>query len=169
MRSVTSFNDGWLFEGKAVTLPHNAVELPFAYFDERAYQRPFTYSKSFEADPAWAGKEVSLVFDAAMANAVVSLNGERIAAHKDGYTPFAVRLTGRLQPGRNELTETIDGAENPALPPIGGRIDYLTYAGIYRDVWLKLTAPVSIGAVKIETPDALADRKSVRASIELAN
>ena len=55
MRSVTSFNDGWLFEGQAVTLPHNAVELPFAYFDERAYQRPFTYSKSFDADPAWAG------------------------------------------------------------------------------------------------------------------
>jgi beta-galactosidase len=169
MRSVTSFNDGWLFEGKAVTLPHNAVELPFAYFDERTYQRPFTYSKSFEADPAWAGKEVSLVFDAAMANAVVSLNGERIAAHKDGYTPFEARLTGRLQPGRNELTVTIDGAENPEIPPFGGRIDYLTYAGIYRDVWLKLTPSVAIGAVKIETPDALSERKSVRAHVELAN
>jgi beta-galactosidase len=169
MRSVTSFNDGWLFEGKAVTLPHNAVELPFAYFDERTYQRPFTYSKSFEADPAWAGKEVSLVFDAAMANAVVSLNGERIAAHKDGYTPFEARLTGRLQPGRNELTVTIDGAENPKIPPFGGRIDYLTYAGIYRDVWLKLTPSVAIGAVKIETTDALSERKSVRAHVELAN
>jgi beta-galactosidase len=169
MRSVTSFNDGWLFEGKAVTLPHNAVELPFAYFDERTYQRPFTYTKSFVADPAWAGKEASLVFDAAMANAVVSLNGERIAAHKDGYTPFEARLTGRLQPGRNELTVTIDGAENPEIPPFGGRIDYLTYAGIYRDVWLKLTPSVAIGAVKIETPDALSERTSVRAHVELAN
>ncbi len=169
MRSVTSFNDGWLFEGKAVTLPHNAVELPFAYFDERTYQRPFTYTKSFVADPAWAGKEASLVFDAAMANAVVSLNGQRIAAHKDGYTPFEARLTRRLQPGRNELTVTIDGAESPEIPPFGGRIDYLTYAGIYRDVWLKLTPSVAIGAVKIETPDALSERKSVRARVELAN
>lgn len=169
MRSVTTFNDGWLFEGKAVTLPHNAVELPFAYFDERIYQRPFTYTKSLDADPAWAGKEVSLVFDAAMANAVVSLNGERIASHKDGYTPFEARLTGRLRPGRNELTVSIDGSENPEIPPFGGRIDYLTYAGLYRDVWLKLTAPVSIGAVKIETPDALAERKSVRARVDLSN
>ena len=51
MRSVTTFNDGWLFEGKeVVTLPHTAVELPFAYFDETAYQRPFTYSKTFGND-----------------------------------------------------------------------------------------------------------------------
>jgi len=169
MRSVTSFNDGWLFEGQAVTLPHNAVELPFAYFDERAYQRPFTYSKSFDADPAWAGREVSLVFDAAMANSVVSLNGEQLVAHKDGYTPFEARLTGKLKPGRNELTVRIDGSENPAIPPFGGRIDYLTYAGIYRDVWLKVTAPVSIGSVKVETPDALAPKKSVRARIDLSN
>ena len=46
MRSVTSFNGGWLFEGEPVSLPHNAVDLPFAYFDERRYQRPFAYSTS---------------------------------------------------------------------------------------------------------------------------
>src|SRR5665213_513693 len=40
MRSVTTFNDGWLFEGEPVSLPHNAVDLPYAYFDERSYQRP---------------------------------------------------------------------------------------------------------------------------------
>jgi beta-galactosidase len=169
MRSVTSFNDGWLFEGKPVTLPHNAVELPFAYFDERAYQRPFTYTKSFDADPAWAGKVVSLVFDAAMANSVVLLNGAELVAHKDGYTPFEARLTGKLKAGRNELTVKIDGSENPSIPPFGGRIDYLTYAGIYRDVWLKVAAPVSIGAVKIETPNALAPTKSVHARVDLSN
>ncbi|HZY50802.1 MAG TPA: glycoside hydrolase family 2 protein, partial [Devosia sp.] len=170
MRSVTTFNDGWLFEGKeVVTLPHTAVELPFAYFDETAYQRPFTYSKTFGNDPAWAGKEVSLVFDGAMANARVLLNGAQIAAHTDGYTPFEARLTGKLKAGDNTITVTIDGSENPAIPPFGGQIDYLTYAGIYRDVWLKVTAPVSIGSVKIETPDALAAKKSVRARIDLSN
>ncbi|MEO8757089.1 MAG: glycoside hydrolase family 2 TIM barrel-domain containing protein [Devosia sp.] len=170
MRAVTSFNDGWLFEGNdAVTLPHTAVELPFAYFDEASYQRPFTYVKTFRADPAWAGKEVAIHFEGAMANAIVSLNGEQIAAHKDGYTPFEARLTGKLKAGDNILSVTIDGSENPGIPPFGGRIDYLTYAGIYRDVWLKLTPPVSIASVKIETPDALAVQKSVHARIELAN
>ena len=170
MRSVTSFNDGWLFEGKEeVSLPHTAVELPFAYFDERSYQRPFTYTKTFTADPAWIGREVALVFDGAMANARAWINGEAAGAHADGYTPFEVRLTGRLKPGSNEIKVVIDGSENPAIPPFGGQIDYLTYAGIYRDVWLRVTAPVAIGSVKIETPDPLADRKSVRARVELSN
>ena len=80
-----------------------------------------------------------------MANAQVLLNGVEIAAHKDGYTPFSARLTGRLKAGENEITVKIDGSERPDTPPFGGRIDYLTYAGIYRDVWLKLTDPVSIG------------------------
>ena len=124
MRSVTSFNDGWLFEGKEeVSLPHTAVELPFAYFDERSYQRPFTYTKTFTADPAWTGREVALVFDGAMANARAWINGEAAGAHADGYTPFEVRLTGRLKPGSNEIKVVIDGSENPAVPPFGGQID----------------------------------------------
>jgi beta-galactosidase len=170
MRSVTSFNDGWVFEGgETVTLPHTAVELPFSYFDEKRYQRPFTYTKSFAADPAWAGREVSVVFDGAMANAKVALNGVEIAAHKDGYSPFEARLTDKLKAGENTLTVTIDGSENPEIPPFGAMIDYLTYAGIYRDVWLTVAAPVSIANMKIETPDALAASKTVTVRAFLAN
>ena len=183
MRSMTSFNTGWSFSqgfsaeraaalapgAESVTLPHTAVELPFSYFDEAAYWHAFTYQKLLEADPAWAGKEVSIAFDGAMADAVVWLNGEQLVAHKDGYTPFEARLTGKLKAGSNLLTVKIDGSENPAIPPFGGRIDYLTYAGIYRDVWLKVTAPVSIGSVKIETPDALAASKTVTVRADLSN
>ena len=79
MRSVVSFNEGWSFhEGfgqrllesfdaaKSVSLPHTAVELPFNYFDERSYQRAFTYQKVLRWLPEFEGREVSLVFDAAM-------------------------------------------------------------------------------------------------------
>jgi beta-galactosidase len=167
MRIVTTFNDGWIFEGQPVDLPHNAVDLPLSYFDETVYQRPFTYEKTFYADPDWA--EVSLRFDGAMANSEVYLNGSQIGAHPDGYTPFSVRLTGLLQAGENKVRVVIDGAENPTIPPFGGAIDYLTYAGIYRDVWLCVTAPVSIGQVKVETPDVLADTKSATVAINLDN
>ena len=182
MRSVTAFNDGWMFHqgfstalttalapGEAVSLPHNAVELPFSYFDERTCQHAFTYQKAFDADPAWGDQEVTLVFDGAMADAVVYLNGEQLVAHKDGYTPFEARLTGRLKAGTNLVTVKIDGSENPAIPPFGATIDYLTYAGIYRDAWLRVTSPVSIANIKIEAPDALAARKTVKLSIDLAN
>lgn len=182
MRSLFPFNDGWIFapgfdgsttgtalEGQSVTLPHTAVELPFAYFDEKSYCQPFTYQKRFQADPAWAGKEVSLVFDGAMADSVVYLNGEQLVAHPDGYTPFEARLTGRLLDGENIITVKIDGTENPTIPPFGARIDYLTYAGIYREVWLRISDAIYIDNCKIETPDALAPLKRVMLVATLAN
>lgn len=183
MRSLLPFTHGWVFNaeftettiadvaapGINVTLPHTAVELPFAYFDESSYWRPFLYRRVLTAEPAWDGKEVSLVFDGAMANARVFLNGEQIAAHQDGYTPFEVRLTGRLKAGDNLVSVLIDGSENPEIPPFGGEIDYLTYAGIYREVWLKVVDKVSIGSVKIETQNALAALKGVTARVVFAN
>ena len=166
----TDFNDDWLFDGrKTVRLPHNAVDLPFSYFDEKAYQRVFTYEKTFDFEQGWAGQEISVLFDGAMANAKVSLNGALLARHKDGYTPFEARLTGLLKPSGNRLSVVIDGAENPEIPPFGGAIDYLTYAGIYRDVWLIVTAPVALGLTKIETPDVLAEAKTVTVAVTLNN
>ena len=169
MRITTDFNDDWLFEGRdRVRLPHNAVDLPFSYFDEKEYQRAFTYEKRFLTDPAWDGREVTLRFDGAMANAVVRLDGVVIAGHADGYTPFAARLTG-LTPGEHVVSVVVDGAENPDIPPFGGVIDYLTYAGIYREVWLEVSAPIRIERVKVETPDVLAAQKRMTARIAFAN
>ena len=170
MRILTDFNDDWLFEGRDhVRLPHNAVELPFSYFDEKAYQRPFTYEKRFTFDQAWSGREVTLRFDGAMANARVSLNGVEVAAHADGYTPFTACLTPGLKPGVNHVMVVVDGTENPGIPPFGGAIDYLTYAGIYREAWLEVTVPVSILRVKVETPEVLAETRRLTARIWLDN
>ena len=182
MRSIVPYNESWAFhrgtaqhllrdfDGRVtVSLPHTAVELPFNYFDETSYQRAFTYQKLLRWMPEFQGREVSLVFDAAMADAVVYLNGVEIVAHKDGYTPFEARLTDGLQRGDNLITVTIDGSENPEIPPFGGAIDYLTYAGIYREVWLKVTDPVSIGNLKIETSDVLAEEKSASVRVDLSN
>ena len=43
------------------------------------------------------------------------------------YSPSTARLTERLVEGDNLVTVKIDGSENPAIPPFGGQIDYLTY------------------------------------------
>jgi len=182
MRITENFNGNWLFregfeptrvdtmqDGERVRLPHSAVELPYNYFDETDYQKPFTYQKVIDWREDFEGQEVSLVFDAAMADSVVYLNGREIAAHKDGYTPFEARLTPYLRQGENLVTVKIDGSENPDIPPFGGQIDYLCYAGLYRDVWLKVASPVSIANVKIETPDALSEKKTVTARVFLAN
>ncbi len=182
MRSMRLLNDGWVFQegfnkrlrgepisGQSVTLPHSAVELPLNYFDETVYQREFTYQRMIEWQPEFKGREVFLLFDGAMADAAVYLNGELVASHRDGYTPFEARLTDGLRKGDNLLTVKIDGSENPDIPPFGGQIDYLTYAGIYRDAWLRVTDAVWIENVKIETPDALAAMKSAVVHCEIRN
>ncbi|WP_045393071.1 glycoside hydrolase family 2 TIM barrel-domain containing protein [Falsirhodobacter sp. alg1] len=163
-----SFRDGfdpdWIkadLGGVAVTLPHNAVDLPLNYFDETAYQHAFTYQRDLHWCAEWEGAEVELRFDAAMADAVVWCNGTEVIRHADGYTPFTARLTPHLTRGANRITVRIDGTENPQIPPFGGRIDYLTYAGIYRDVWLRVLPKAHIRNVKIETPEVLAARKTV--------
>ena len=182
MRTVTPLTAGWVFHaafssdlttrpkaGASVRLPHNAVDLDMNYFDERCFQKEFGYQYTLAWQPGFAGKEVTLQFDGAMANTVVWLNGHQVASHKDGYTPFQARLTDYLKEGDNLLTVKVDGSENPEIPPFGGQIDYLTYAGIYRDVWLQVTDPVSIANLKIETSQVLSDAKSVTVACSLAN
>jgi beta-galactosidase len=181
MRRETPCNLGWTFAegfdpgwtlapmpGESVELPHTAVELPINYLDETRYQRPFTYQRTIPWEDRFAGREVALVFEAAMADATVWVNGQEAVRHRDGYTPFTARLTPHLKPGDNLVTVRIDGSENPEIPPFGGRIDYLTYAGIYREVALRVTAPLWIENVKIETPEPLAAGKAVRARVVLA-
>ena len=122
MRRYETFNGNWIFAegfaedrvhalqaGETVRLPHSAVEVPYNYFDETCYQKAFTYQKVIAWEAGFEGREVSLVFDGAMADSVVWLNGETVIAHKDGYTPFEARLTPHLKRGDNLLTVKIDG------------------------------------------------------------
>ena len=181
MRSETPCNDSWAFAegfdpawvaaplpGRTVSLPHTAVELPLSYFDEKSYQRAFTYQRVIPWEDRFAGREVSLQLEGAMADALVLVNGQEVARHRDGYTPFEARLTPHLRHGDNLVTVRIDGSENPEIPPFGGQIDYLTYAGLYREVHLRVTAPHWIANVKIETPEPLRAKKSVHARVMLA-
>ena len=169
MRKLLNFNNNWIFENSEVCLPHNAIELPFNYFDEKTYQREFIYEKIIIPNSTWDNKEVSVVFEAAMANTQVFLNNKKIISHTDGYSPFTARLTDKLQKGKNILKVKIDGSENPSIPPFGGRIDYLTYAGIYRDVHLRITSPILIQNIKIETQNILDEKKSLKVNVNLFN
>ena len=130
MRKTINCNTGWTFhqgfsadlaaafrKGEAVNLPHNAVELPYNYFDETCYQRPFTYQKVIAWRPEFEGREVALVFDGAMADSVVYVNGEQVVAHPDGYTPFTARLTERMMPWWSTVKIASKAASSSAERP----------------------------------------------------
>ena len=152
------WNDDWYFtpdytprlaaleepaEGlEPVRLPHTVAMLPFNNFSEQLYQRISGYVRFFTPPIDWQGKQVQVVFEGAAHLARVYLNGELLAQHPCGYTAFTVDLTGRLRwDTPNNLTVELDSRETLDLPPFGNVIDYLTYGGLYREVFLEVGNP----------------------------
>ena len=122
-----------------ITLPHANVRLPWHSFDDRAYEIVSVYRRHFRAPAAWRGYRVFADFDGAMTASTVAINGHAFQEYKGGYTPFSVELTDHLHPDAdNLLAVKLDSTERADIPPFGGRIDYLTFGGIYRDVRLRV-------------------------------
>ena len=122
---------------KQVRLPHSCKETPLHYFDESIYQMVSGYRKILKAPKNWKGKRIRLTFDGVAHACKVYLNGEEIGSHACGYTAFSVELTGKLNLGEeNVLAVEVDSRESLNVPPFGFVIDYMTFGGIYRDVYL---------------------------------
>lgn len=120
-----------------ICIPHTTKELPFNYFSEEEYQMLCAYHKVIFAPEEWAQKRVFITFDGAAHYAEVFLNGEKIGEHYSGYTAFTLELTEKLKISEdNILVVKLDSRENLNIPPFGNVIDYMTYGGIYRDVYI---------------------------------
>ncbi len=123
----------------SVDLPHTCKQTPFDYFDESIYQMVCGYAKTIEAPPEWEGKRVFLCIGAAAHFAEVFLNGEKLSEHRSGYTAFKTELTDALEIGKeNRIAIRLDTRETLDQPPFGFVIDYMTYGGLYREVWLEV-------------------------------
>ncbi len=132
------------FEGEylSVRLPHTSRELPLHCADERDYQMVCGYRRTVEIPTEWAGKYLALRFDGAAHHATVYVNGEKAAIHAGGYTAFSVDLTGRVQYGKPcQIAVELSSSEKLNQPPFGYCIDYMTFGGLYREVWLEVGEP----------------------------
>ena len=139
--------------GEAVRLPHTVKELPLHYIDHQDYQMVCGYRRKLELGEELAGKKIFLQFDGAAHIATVYLNGVEVAHHRTGYTAFRVDITdAAVLGGGNLLCVKLDTTENPEVPPFGFVIDYLTYGGLYREVWLDVREQSYIEDVFITTP-----------------
>lgn len=167
MRKRIYLNDGWKFsevyeEGmcypaydesqmKNVRLPHTCKELPFHYFDEEMYQMVSGYRKGLQAPEDWAGRRVILTFEGVAHECEVFINGKKAYEHHCGYTAFSVDISDMLNYGvENLLTVRVDSRENLNIPPFGFVIDYMTYGGIYRDVYVEVLNQNSLEDVFIK-------------------
>ncbi|MDD6305429.1 MAG: glycoside hydrolase family 2 TIM barrel-domain containing protein [Clostridiales bacterium] len=161
-------NDNWKFTGEysesllerefddtgleTVRLPHTCKETPFHYFDESIYQMLSGYRKVFRAPTEWKGKKILLTIDGAAHDSEVFLNGKKVGEHHCGYTAFTVDLSQHLLFGEeNVLVVKVDSRENLNIPPFGFVIDYMTYGGIYREVYLEINEPLYLSDVFVRS------------------
>ena len=156
MRQHIDLNRDWEFTEDfddfsspvTVSLPHTCRETPYDYFDEGVYQMVCGYRKRVIVPDEWAGKRVFLCVGAAGHSAEVFVDGVKLGEHHCGYTAFRVELTNSLTPGKAaEIRMKVDSRESLDQPPFGYVIDYMTYGGLYREVWLEVTEQTYIADV----------------------
>lgn len=137
---------------RTVRLPHTCKETPLHYFDEHIYQMVSGYRRIIEAPEVWSGQKVILTIDGAAHESEVFLNKESLGVHSCGYTAFSVDLTEKLHYGEaNVLVVRVDSRETLNIPPFGFVVDYMTYGGIYRDVYLDIKNPLYLEDVFIRS------------------
>lgn len=122
-----------------ISLPHSVVETPFHYFSEDIYQKISGYVKKFHAPLSWQNKALLLTFEGVAHKADVMVNGVKACTHLGGYTAFTVDISPLLKwDAENFLVVKVDSRETLNMPPFGYVIDYMTYGGIYREVFLEV-------------------------------
>ena len=151
---------------EAVRLPHNVQEMPLHYSDHESYQMVCGYRRRLSITEEMLGKRLFLQFDGAAHIATVYVNGQELAHHCCGYTAFRVEITGAVNLGDNLIAVKLDTTENPAVPPFGFVIDYLTYGGLYREVWLDVRNQSFVSDIYITTPTTESVRLEISAEHE---
>jgi len=182
-----SFNDGWRFlkaeadgaekpdfddsQWREVRLPHDwAIEGPFdpklnphtgalPIFGTGWYRKTFTVSDDLK------GRYLTIEFDGAMSNAHVWLNGEELGQRPYGYISFAFDLTPHLRFGGQKNVLAV------RLTPEDHSSRWYPGAGIYRNVWLMVTAPLHVDhwGTYITTPEVTNANANVVIKTEIRN
>lgn len=152
LEEIKEVNDSSFDNAIEVMLPHTVSETPLHYFDEQIYQKVCGYQKKFIPDKAWEKKQVILTIEAAGHSAWVYLNGTLIAEHHCGYTAFQVNISNYLLfEKENELIIKVDSREQQNQPPFGHVIDYMTFGGLYREVYIEIKEDFFIEDVFVKT------------------
>ena len=150
----SSFNDSMLKKDidlsslEKVRIPHTVKETPLHYFDEHEYWMDASYVRVLNVPADWENKDVFLTFDGILHSSNVFVNGVKAASHECGYTAFTINLNGKVNYGEdNIIVVEANSSEEQNLPPFGFVIDYMTYGGMYRDVYVDVKEKANLSDV----------------------
>ncbi len=119
-----------------------------------------TYRTTFEV-PDTAGRSISLVFDGAMSNTRVKVNGREVVYWPYGYNSFHAGVTDAVVPGSNNLVVELENFERASR--------WYPGAGIYRNVHVINTdrVHIPIWGTCLTTPYITSEKASVHLEIEM--
>ncbi len=120
-----------------------------------------TYRTSFEI-PDTCGRSTTIVFDGAMSNAHVRLNGQEIIFWPYGYNSFHVTVDGVVRPGTNFLEVSLENKEQASR--------WYPGAGLYRNVHIVSTDRIHIPVwgTYVTTPHVADDYATVNLKMKIA-
>lgn len=158
-----------LTEYSNISLPHTNVEVPYNYFDDKVYQFISTYKKELIISEAYRDKRIFIDFEGVMTYCKIYFNGTYIGEHKGGFTPFSIEITEHVKFNtKNSLTVMVDSTERNDIPPFGGTLDYMTFGGIYREVYLRIVEKNFIEDIFITCDNPLESNKTMNFDIKFA-
>ncbi|MDE6757288.1 MAG: glycoside hydrolase family 2 protein, partial [Muribaculaceae bacterium] len=120
-----------------------------------------SYRTTFEVADT-TGRNVTLVFDGAMSNAHVKVNGREVAYWPYGYNSFYADVTEAVVPGSNDMVVELENFERASR--------WYPGAGLYRNVHVVNTDRVHIPVwgTYVTTPTVTRERASVKLEMEIA-
>lgn len=168
--------NGW----EKVQLPHTPRIEPKIVNDQ--WQGICWYRKNFTLSNEMRGKQLFLKFEGAMNIAEVWVNGVKKITHQGGYLPFVVDFTDVADfKKENTITVRLDNKDNPITGPKQLKyLDFNTYGGLYRNVWLiaknqlHITDPIleqktASGGVFITYPQVSEENATVQVKTHIKN
>lgn len=113
------------------------------------------YRTSFEV-PDTAGRDITLLFDGAMSNAHVFVNGKEVGYWPFGYNSFTVDAMPAVKPGTNDLVVELENFEKASR--------WYPGAGLYRNVHVINTDRIHIPVwgTYVTTPYVTENKADVR-------
>jgi beta-galactosidase len=151
-----------------IVIPHTNARLSWHNFDDTAYEFISLYRRKFKLPAEAKGKHVFVDFEGAMTASTVWINGKKLGEYKGGYTPFSFDLTPHIDfAGDNVLAVDLDSTERADIPPFGYQIDYLTFGGIYREVWLRVVPGTFIENIFAKPKDVLSGKPTLDVDVHI--
>lgn len=124
------------------------------------------YKKELVLKSIDPNKRYLLYFEGANITTKVYVNGSEVGEHIGGYIGFEIDFSEHVKKGQNNIYVRVDNSYDRDVIP-SQKSDFFIFGGITRDVWLITKPKISIGNVKLTTPEVSQQKASLEVEIPL--